>query len=85
MVMSAVTVSLPLSMMRNLESITKLSVLSICFYIIVVISVSAISLLSNPVLFQYGYLCTTTRILNRPGFVDAVAVKVTLVLVFGSI
>ncbi|XP_067935576.1 putative sodium-coupled neutral amino acid transporter 10 isoform X2 [Watersipora subatra] len=39
MVVSALTVSLPLSLMRNIESITKLSVLSICFYFVVVLSI----------------------------------------------
>ena len=42
MVISAITVSLPLSMMRHIESITKLSALSIGFYIIVVCCVSVI-------------------------------------------
>ncbi|KAF6031411.1 SLC38A10 [Bugula neritina] len=41
MTCSAFFVSLPLSLMRNLESITKLSALSICFYIIVVLNVFA--------------------------------------------
>lgn len=38
MMISALTVSLPLSLMRKLDSITRLSILSILFYAVVVVS-----------------------------------------------